>query len=102
MCGYEMFYFNMQFFLISNEMFRTESILFSHIFIVFSLAVSNYVLVSSTIIPEASAVICRQSLASNMIYGYDSFKTCLSVCFNCLDFPNVLVWMIDNSFILVM
>lgn len=84
MCGCEMSFFNMQFCFISSEMFRTDSILLNHVFIVFHRCfincISSIVFQSSVLSylrPVICAVVCRQSLVSDMIYGCDSFKTCL-------------------------
>lgn len=81
MRGCEMSFFNMQFCFISSEMFRTDSILLNHVFIVFHwwyLIVFQSSLLSY-LRPVICAVMCRQSLVSDMIYGCDSFKTCLFV-----------------------
>lgn len=70
----------MQFCLASNKIFRTESILLSHVFMAFSLAGLNYISVSSCHIRGQSCVVMDgHSLDSDMTYVYDSFKTCLSI-----------------------
>lgn len=80
-------------------MFRTESVLFSHIFIVLSW---QYLIMFWS--PLLSYLRPVQSYAGSLWPQilYIAMTASRLVClFNCLDFTNVLVWMIDNSFILV-
>lgn len=103
MYDYEIFFFNMQFCLASNKVFRTESILLSHVFTAFSLVGLNYISVSSCHIRGQSCVVMdRHSLDSDMYMAMTASRLVfLFVCFSCLDFPNVLVCVIDNFLILV-
>lgn len=70
----------MQFCLASGKIFRTESILLSHVVMACFLAGSNYISVSFIVISEAIHVRDRHSLELYIIYGYNRIKTYLSIC----------------------